>query len=307
MSIRKLWIPLGIAALALGVAACDTASEGDDASSDMSDIGSEGNPIVMSFVPSGEQEAVVTGSEEIRDLLMEETGLEIESNVATSYAAVVEAMGAENAHVGWLNTFSYILANEKYGTEPMMVVERFGSPSYASILITTEDSGIESLEDLAGTRFCRPDALSTSGWIIPSVTMQAAGVSEDDLTIIDSGNHDGVVTAVYNGDCDAGAVYEDARSSIEEDFPDVKETVVIIETSDAIPNDNVSVVAGLPEDVRTKLFDGLMAIAATDEGAEVLENLYGIESFTEADDTFYDAFRTTLDQAGVNVEDLATE
>lgn len=307
MSIRKLWIPLGIAALALGLSACTPTSDEGESPSDLGDLGSEGNPIVMSFVPSGEQEAVVTGSEEVRDLLAAETGLEIDSNVATSYAAVVEAMGAENAHVGWLNTFSYILANERYGVEPILVVDRFGLPTYASIIITSADSGIESLADLAGARFCRPDALSTSGWIIPSVTMKAAGVDEADLQIIDSGNHDGVVTAVYNGDCDAGAVYEDARSSIEEQYPDVKEQVVIIETSDAIPNDNVSVIAGMPDDLRATLLEGLQAVAASEEGAAALEELYGIEAFAEVDDTFYDEFRTTLDQAGIDVADLAQE
>ena len=302
----------GDVAESVGEAAEDAADAVEEVADDIAavmgdDLGTSDNPIVMSFVPSGEQDAVVTGSEAIRDLLAAETGLTIESNVATSYAAVVEAMGAGNAHVGWLNTFSYILANEKYDVEPVLVVERFGSTSYASLIIAREDSGIESLADVDGVKFCRPDPLSTSGWIIPSVTLQANGISLDGLDVIDSGGHDGVVTAVYNGDCDAGAVYDDARSSIEEEYADVKDMIGIIETSDDIPNDNVSVVAGMSDEMSAQIRDALMAIAATDDGAEVLQNLYGIEAFAVTADTFYDDFRATLDQAGVDVEDLATE
>ena len=291
--------------------ATEDGAEGDMAEGEAmapGDLGTPENPIIMSFVPSGETEEVMTGSDEISKLLEAETGLSVTSNVATSYAAVIEAMGAGQAQVGWLNTFSYILANQKSGVRPILVVERFGTTAYASLIITRADSGIESLADLKGTKFCRPDPLSTSGWIIPSVDLKAAGLDpETDLEVIDSGNHDAVVTAVYNGDCDAGAVYDDARTGLEEEFPDVMAMVTVIHTSADIPNDNVSVTADLPEALVAKLSAGLMAIGATDEGAAAFETAYGIEKLVPADDAFYDDFRATLDQAGVDVEDLAKE
>lgn len=271
-------------------------------------LGSAENPVIMSFVPSGETSEVMTGSEEISALLEAETGLAVTSNVAASYAAVIEAMGAGQAQVGWLNTFSYLLANEKYGVQPILAAERFGSTAYASIIITRADSGIESLADLAGKKFCRPDPLSTSGWIVPSVDMKAAELDPDaDLEVIDSGSHDNVVTAVYNGDCDAGAVYDDARTGLEDEFPDVMEQIVIIHTSDDIPNDNVSVAAEVPADIVALLIEGLIAIGESEEGAAALKTAYGIEKLAPTDDAFYDAFRTTLDAAGVDVEELAKD
>jgi phosphonate transport system substrate-binding protein len=283
----------------------DEAEAEDDEDVDDGSLGSASNPIVISYVPSGEQEDIVTGAGAIESLLEEETGLEFQSNVATSYAAVVEAMGAGNAHVGFLNTFSYLLAHEKYEVRPILVAERFGTTSYASILITREDGDIAGIDELSGKKFCRPDALSTSGWIIPSVMLKAVGIEESDLDVVDAGGHDGVVTAVYNGDCDAGAVYDDARSSIEDEFPDVKEAVFILETSDDIPNDGVSVAVEIDEELGQRITDALMAIAASEEGAEALSTAYGIEAFALTDDTFYDDFRTTLDAAGVDVSELA--
>lgn len=267
--------------------------------------GSAAEPLVMSFVPSGETEQITAGADEIARLLTEETGLAVETNVATSYAAVIEAMGAGNAHVAWLPTLSYILAHEKYGVEPILVVGRFGTTSYASQIIARADSGITGLADLAGKKFCRPDALSTSGWVVPSVMLAGAGVPEADLgEVIDAKGHDAVVTAVYNGDCDAGATFVDARSEVEETLPDVMDQVVVIGTSAEIPNDNVSVMVGLPPATVAALTAGLQAIAQTDAGLEALKTAYGVETLEPADDSFYDAFRVTLDQSGIDLSTL---
>ncbi len=272
------------------------------------DLGTEANPIVMSFVPSGETEAITAGADEIRDLLEAETGLQFDTNVATSYAAVIEALGAENAHVAWLPTLSYILANQKYGVTPILVVGRYGSTNYASQIITNADSGIKTLADINGKSFCRPDALSTSGWVVPSVMLAAEGVKEADLSnIVDAGGHDGVVKAVYNGDCDAGATFVDARKDVEADLPDVNTKVVVIGTSADIPNDNVSVIAGLPPETVDKIRSGLLAILGTEAGATALKTVYGVETLEPADDTFYDGFRVTLDKAGVDVSGLVKD
>jgi len=273
------------------------------------DVGTAADPLVMSFVPSGETEQITASADKIAELLGAETGLTIKTNVATSYAAVIEAMGAGNAHVAWLPTLSYILAHEKYDVRPILVVGRFGTTTYASQIIAKAGGGVTSIADLKGKSFCRPDALSTSGWVVPSVTMKAAGLDPDvDLDkIIDAGGHDGVVTAVYKGDCAAGATFVDARGQIEEEYPDVMDVVTVVATSDTIPNDNVSVIASLPEGVVQAIKDGLLAIGKTEEGAEALSTVYGVETLEPADDSFYDAFRVTLDKAGVEVDTLISE
>lgn len=288
-------------------AAPTEAAPADAAAADLAGLGTADKPLLMSFTPSGKQENVSTGSEQVVKLLSEATGLTIEGSVASSYGAVVEAMGAGNAHAAWLPTFSYLLAHEKYGVEPVLAVSRFGKTTYASLIISRKDSGIASLADLKGKKFCRPDAESTSGWIVPSITLKAAGVDpETDLTIVDSGNHDGVVTGVYNGDCDAGAIFDDARGNVEKDLPDVKEVVAVLATSDAIPNDNLSVVQGFPAELSARLVSGLQQVLATEEGKEALKTLYSVEALEPVGDDFYDVFRATLSKAGINAAELVT-
>jgi phosphonate transport system substrate-binding protein len=272
------------------------------------ELGTEQNPIIWAFVPSGEMEQVSAGAEDVANMVFDETGLVIDTFVATEYAGVIEAMCADppQAHMGSLATFAYILANQRGCAEAELVSIRFGSPVYNGQIITRADSGIESLADLAGKTFCRPDPLSTSGWIIPSLELRAAGVDPDtDLAeVADAGSHDAVVASVYNGDCDAGATYVDARSTIEDEHPDVMDVVKVISVSTDIPNDGVQYVPSFPRELRDQINNALLAIAETEAGQEALDQSYQWAGLQKIDDTFYDPFRQVLEASGVNIEEL---
>ncbi len=271
-------------------------------------LGTEENPIIWAVVPSGETDRVVSGFDQIAQAVYKETGLVIKPMVATEYAGVIEALCSDppKAQMASLATFSYILAHEKGCAEVELVSVRFGSASYNGQIIVRADSGITSLADLKGKTFCRPDPLSTSGWIIPSLTLKAAGINPDtDLAqIVDAGSHDAVVAGVYNGDCDAGATYVDARSRIEKEHPDVMDVVTVLEISADIPNDGVQYVPSFPRDLRDKINAALLNLQNSEEGKTALDTAYQWQGLEAHDDTFYDAFRQVLDAAGVKPEDL---
>jgi phosphonate transport system substrate-binding protein len=296
---KNLWLValILLSVMSLALAGCGGA-----------ELGTEKNPLIWSFVPSGETERVATGADAVAALIEEETGLIIDTNVATEYAGVIEAMCSDpvEAHMGSLATFAYVLAAQKDCAEAALISVRYGSPVYNGQIIVRADSGITELSQLAGKTFCRPDPLSTSGWIIPSLDLAAAGVDPDTglAQVVDAGSHDAVVAAVYNGDCDAGATYVDARSTIDEDYPDVMEVVAIIQTSVDIPNDGLQFAPSVPEEIRTQIVDALLKIAETEEGVEALDTAYSWTALEVHGDEFYDGFRQLLDAAGVDVEAL---
>jgi len=275
------------------------------------ELGTEENPIIWAFVPSGEMERVAAGAESVADLLHEETGLYFETTVATEYAGVIEAMCSDppEAHMGSLATFAYVLAADRGCAEAELVSVRYGSPTYNGQIIVRADSGITSIADLAGKTFCRPDPLSTSGWIIPMLTMRGEGiVPETGLAeIVDAGSHDAVAAAVYNGDCDAGATYVDARTRIEEDYPDVMEVVAVIAFTEDIPNDGVQYVPSLSRELRDQINAALLKIAGTEEGVEALTTAYQWAGLEKHDDSFYDPFRQVLQASGLSIEELVGE
>jgi phosphonate transport system substrate-binding protein len=275
------------------------------------ELGTEENPVVWSFVPSGDTQEIVAGGQEVADMIFDRTGLYVEVNVATEYAGVIEALASEppSAHMASLATFSYIRAADRGVAEAALVSVRFGNPYYNGQIIANVDSGITEVADLEGATFARPDPLSTSGWIIPMVTMRAAGiVPERDLQeIVDAGGHGAVAASVYNGDVDAGATYVDARTAIEEENPDVMEKVRVVEISPPIPNDGVQFHPGVPEDIKSQIVNALLEIVDTEEGKAALGRAYSWDGLVRRGDEFYDPFRQVLQASGLSVDELGVD
>ena len=272
------------------------------------ELGSEENPIVWSFVPSSKMQMVAAGAQEVAEMLREKTGLYFDTNVATEYAGVIEALSADppKAHMASMATFAYILAADRDVARAALVAVRFGSPTYNGQFITRAGSGIQRIADLKGKTFARPDPLSTSGWIIPMLTMRAEGIKpESDLKqIVDVGSHEGVVTAVYNGKADAGSTYVDARTRMERDLPDVMTKVNVIKVTTDIPNDGVQFSPSLSQEKHDLIVKALLEISATEKGKAALEKAYQWEALEEHDDSFYDPFRQILQASGLGVDAL---
>jgi len=251
-------------------------------------LGSAENPLRMMFVPSGDAQMILKGGEEIVQLLQKTTGLHFKTSVATSYAAVIEAMGAGKVDVGWLATFSYVLAHDKYGVELLLVVQRFGSPFYRGQIMVLADSGIADLAGLKGKRFAFVDPASTSGHLYPKTLLLSKGVDPEHFfkKSVFAGSHNAVVLSIYKGEVDGGAAYDGSRSTVAKIFPDVFDKVKVIAYTKEIPNDTVSVRKKLPEDLKLIIRDGLKQISRSPEGSKVLKKLYGISGFTDLDGLF---------------------
>jgi len=302
---KKFFIVLSLVVIsAILFAACGPADP-------WKDIGTENNPILFAAVPSGETERVLSGFEDMADLLFESTGLVIEPFVATSYAGVIEAMCQDEpkAHMAALATFSYVLANEKGCADVALVSTRYGSAFYNGQFVVLADSDFETLEDLKGASWCASEKLSTSGYIIPSIMFKGLGIDvETDMgEVVEAGSHEAAVAGVYNGDCDFGTSYVDARTRIEEDYPDILEMTKVIAVEPDIPNDGIQFVTGFPEDVKATLVAAILALFETEEGMAAMDAAYQWEGMEEKGDDFYEPFRQILDASGMDIADLAGE
>ena len=92
-----------------------------------------------------------------------------------------EALGTKRADFAAFNTFAYVLARDVkgYDVEPMFTIARgmySEEATYRGQIIARTDSGIESLEDLAGRKFAYVDPASTSGFILPRSRLKQHGV-----------------------------------------------------------------------------------------------------------------------------------
>jgi basic membrane protein A len=266
-------------------------------------IGTEAQPLVMVFVPSGDTQRILSGAEKLDKLIKDTTGLVTKSSVATSYAAVIEGMGAEKIDIGWLAPLSYVLAKDKYDAEVLLITLRYDSPTYKGQINVRADSGINTIADLKGKKFAFTDPVSTSGYLYPFALFKANGIdpTKDFAEAVFTGGHTGAVLAVYNGQVDASASYDDARGTLAATYPDIMDKVKVLTYTDPIPNDTVSVRAGLPEEVVAKFKQGMLDIAKTEEGKLILQEIYEIGGLTEGSDALFDPIRVVATGLGIEL------
>jgi len=110
------------------------------------------------------------------------------------YNGVIEGLLGGNLDVAWLGASGYakVYLTKPDAVEPVLTkINADGSFGYYSIGFARIDRGINSLDDMKGKKFGFGDPNSTSGYLIPSIEIPAAGYS------MDSGKHFGEV--VFTG------------------------------------------------------------------------------------------------------------
>ena len=175
----------------------------------------DGRPskLVFSQVPAEDATGMAQAYTTTIDILIDHVeGLEeIEFVLATEYAGMVEGIIAGRIDAAQYGPFAYVISTQKGANLEVAgtaIRKKGASPGYRSYLVTGIDSGISSLEDLAGKKVCFVDPGSTSGYLFPSEGLLSVGLDpsegSNDITSIFAGGHDSSILSVASGDCDAG-------------------------------------------------------------------------------------------------------
>lgn len=277
-----------------------------------SKLGTENNPVKLYFTPSVDSDTITKNSTDFIKFLEEKTGLYFKTGIPTSYIAVVEAFGSKRADIAVMNSFGYLLANQKYGAEAKLRVIRYGHDYYQGQIIARADSGIEKVSDLKGKKFAFTDPSSTSGYMFPLKILKDESVDLGGQVF--AMKHDNVVTMVYQGQVDAGATYysapsedgqiRDARSRVKTQFPDVEQKVKIVKTTDKIPNDPFVFRSELPADITKKFISAVKEFISTKEGKAIFNNIYSVSGVVDTTDNDYNGLREMVKAINVDAEAL---
>jgi len=204
-------------------------------------------------------------------------GVETKLFAPADYNGVIEGLLGGNLDMAWLGASGYaaVYLKDPEAVEPVLVkINVDGSYGYHSIGFARADSGITGLEDMKGKTFGFGDPNSTSGYLIPSIEIPAAGYTmkpgDHFGDVVFTGGHEQTIVAVYNGDIDAGVTWADGIGAWEEGFNsgalrkatdagliDMTELTEIWR-SNVIPEGPIVLRKSLPEKVKLMMV-GLMA------------------------------------------------
>ncbi len=270
-----------------------------------SEVGTEENPLKLFFVPSVDANLLSDRAKVVQEYLEKKTPYKYKVSVPSSFIAVVEAFGTKRADIAALNTFGYILAHERFGTEALIKVVRFGQDTYKAQVIARADGKVQKLADIQGKRFAFVDPASTSGYLLPAKMFLDKGIKPSETVFAQK--HDNVVTMVYQGQVDAGATFysppeegkiQDARRLVKTQFPDVEQKIKIVELTESIPNDPIVFRKDLPAEIKTAVVNALMEFVKDEKGRETFHDLYGVTALASASDKDYDGVRMMLTKLG---------
>ena len=284
--------------------------------------------ITFGFIPSAEQADLQDNIKPLMKVLTDGLGIEVEGFVTSDFSGLLVAMGSGQADIGAFNTLGYVNALNVFPTriEAIAKVVRYGSGSYHANFWTTDASVCDSppvigafenidgvdvtvspgyaceadLNVLRGEKVLFVEEGSTSGYLYPSLQLKNMGIDyKSDITQVFAGSHDGVISGLYNGDAKFGVTYDDARRTLRKTNPDVGEKVIAIGISAEIPNDVVAVRSDLPEDIKSKIYQILSDYMATDEGAAVMDEIYGWTDVVPADNSEFDVVKQAAEEFGL--------
>ncbi|WP_332849229.1 phosphate/phosphite/phosphonate ABC transporter substrate-binding protein [Bacillus sp. FJAT-45037] len=264
------------------------------------DTPDEVEEIVMGFVPSSESDKIADTIEPLAEELSNVLGMPVRGQVMVDYSGLVEAMGSGNVHIGFLPAFGYVLGEERYDFEVILKSERNGSDSYRAQFVVREDSGIETIEDLEGKLWGFADVSSPAGYLFPAAHL-AENYNVDDVEAffgdaIQTGSNDGALITLYEEEIDVATTFEDARTVLLNDYPDVMDELKVIEYTGEIPNDTITVIPGLDAEMKADIKAAFLSFNENEDIIQIMNDIYRWDGIREAEDADYDIVRETYDR-----------
>jgi phosphonate transport system substrate-binding protein len=213
----------------------------------------------------------------LEEYLQETLGVEVEIFTAGNYDGVIQALAAGQIEFAFLGSSAYAAAYTATDGNliPLLTTQnKSGRTGYFSTIVTRCDSGIASIEDLAGKTLAFADPDSTSGYAVPYYNLVQEGYEPTTYfaAIPFSGSHEAGVAGVANGTFDAAATYEDTElngiyQNMEKKGMIDADVVCKIWTSPEITSGPLTARADLPEGLITAMTDAVEAFpAANPEG-----------------------------------------
>jgi phosphonate transport system substrate-binding protein len=254
------------------------------------------------LTPSISEDALKGKGLFVKDFLERETGLAIQLQIPKSYDDLIEKFGSQPKSFAIMSSQSYVLARSKYGAIVKLRTVRFGHSVYQGMIVTHVNSGIKNLKHLKGKTIAYTDVLSTSGYLYPKKLLEKNNIEPGNELFLKT--HDEIIKQVYERKVDAGAAFysppssageiRDARKRLSEKYPDVMAKVIILETTDPIPNDPIVFTKEFDPSLTNKICMALLKLSMDDKGKQVLTDLYGLEGFVKASDADYSSLRNVM-------------
>jgi phosphonate transport system substrate-binding protein len=207
---------------------------------------------------------------------------EVQLFPAADYDGVIQGLLGGTLDVAGLGASAYaaVYLQNPDAVEPFLTnVQTDGSTGYYAIALARKDSGITTITEAKGKKLGYADPDSTSGYLIPKVTLpETLGMDAEEFFSETSfnGGHENLVLAVLDGKVDVGTTWGSGvgefsegytsgniRSMVDKGMLDM-EDVTEVWRSPLIPNGPLVMRKDLPQDMKDKIIAFYTALPTED-------------------------------------------
>lgn len=235
---------------------------------------------------------------------------------AADYDGVVQGLlggTLDYAELG-ASAFAKVYLAKTDAVEPILTtVQTDGSSGYYSIMVARKDSGITKIEDIKGKKLGYADADSTSGYLVPLVTLpEALGAPVDQVVASTGfgGGHENLVLEVVKGTFDVGTTWGSGVGDFKDGYSSGNlrkmvdkgvlnmDDLVEVWKSPLIPNGPIVVRTSMNEDMKMKFKQFMMELPTSDPACFSAVQGGDFEGYTDVNVDFYkpiiDARKATI-------------
>lgn len=258
----------------------------------------------VQFVPSSAANKLEARAKPMEKLLSKRLGIPVHVSMSTDYNTVVEAMKSKKVDVGFLPPNGYVLAHKQKAADVLLQAQRYGVKQpdgrptkelvnyYRAEILVKKGSKIKTWKDLKGKSISIQSPTSSAGYVYPIAELKEKGLDvRKSCKLVTVTGQDQSVLNVLNGDTDAAFVFEDARTIVKDDNPNIMKQVVPIYFTKPIPNDTISVVPSMPKAFRKKLANAFIDIGKSKKGKKIIESIYTHEGYVNSKDSDFNTVR----------------
>ncbi|CAM3153342.1 phosphonate transport system substrate-binding protein [Lactobacillus bombicola] len=285
------------------VAVMATACSGNSSKSKSTDNAAP-KSLNVQFVPSQAATKLESRAKPLEKMLSDRLGIPVHVSMSTDYNTVVEAMKSKKVDVGFLPPNGYVLAHKQKAADVLLQAQRYGVKQpdgrptkelvnyYRAEILVKKGSKIKTWKDLKGKSISIQSPTSSAGYVYPIAELKEKGLDvRKSCKLVTVTGQDQSVLNVLNGDTDAAFVFEDARTIVKDDNPNIMKQVVPIYFTKPIPNDTISVVPSMPKSFRKKLANAFIDIGKSKKGKKIIESIYTHEGYVNSKDSDFNTVR----------------
>jgi phosphonate transport system substrate-binding protein len=242
--------------------------------------------------------------EPLADYLSKKTGVRVTLKVLTYRGNIIDNFQSLKLDGAFFGSFSYLLAHAKLGVVALARPEApDGTSSYHGVLFVRKDGGIRTVRQMKGKRLALVARATTAGYLFPSIFLGRAGVRNPETyfkEVYYAGTHEGTIDDVLDRKADVGVSKNTVYNRFAAENPRIDRELVILGTSDDVPENALALRKDVGDSVKGKLADALISMHADPEGAKVLK-AFGARRFIGTTDADYLPVTRYARELGIDV------